>query len=166
MRSIATLVTRQGLSTLPKNRLSIPTAPSFFHRSSRSFSATTAFRQTEDGGRKWSTPLAKQLAEAINVSLVSSMEYPKSNPLYRSLARFLWPATCACVLLEILEATIPEPLNKTATSSVEREISSPLPKSLRSLGSLSAFGLLQNGCPKAVPSRVSSSLKSAPGEVL
>ncbi|KAK8108562.1 hypothetical protein PG984_014363 [Apiospora sp. TS-2023a] len=68
MRSIATLVARQGLRTLPKTRLSIPTAPSFFHRGSRSFSATTAFRQTEDGGRKWSTPLAKQLAEAINIT--------------------------------------------------------------------------------------------------
>ena len=73
MRSIATLVARQGWRTLPKNRLAVPAAaPSIVHRSwrsLRSFSATTAFREVEDGGRKWSTPLAKQLAEAINVSI-------------------------------------------------------------------------------------------------
>ncbi|KAK7990743.1 hypothetical protein PG990_015023 [Apiospora arundinis] len=69
MRSIAALVARQGLRALPKNRLPVSAAaPSLFHRSSRSFSATTAFREVEDGGRKWSTPLAKQLAEAINIT--------------------------------------------------------------------------------------------------
>ncbi|KAK8007478.1 hypothetical protein PG989_001468 [Apiospora arundinis] len=69
MRSIAALVARQGLRALPKNQLPVSAAaPSLFHRSSRSFSATTAFREVEDGGRKWSTPLAKQLAEAINIT--------------------------------------------------------------------------------------------------
>ncbi|KAI3343912.1 S-adenosyl-L-methionine-dependent methyltransferase [Ustulina deusta] len=63
MRSTILRTARAGLGHA--SRRPVLQAPNFIYQSSRSLSATPSRRQEE---RKWSTPLAKQLAEAINIT--------------------------------------------------------------------------------------------------
>lgn len=60
---------RHGLASSARSRFARPVWSSC--QSSRGFTAT-AVRKDEE--RKWSTPLAKQLTEAINVSVPSLLE--------------------------------------------------------------------------------------------
>ncbi|KAI5928743.1 DUF185 domain-containing protein [Camillea tinctor] len=48
--------------------LKLPKLPKFPYPSSRGFSVTPRLASGDDGDRKWSTPLAKQLTEAINTT--------------------------------------------------------------------------------------------------
>ena len=95
--------------------------------------------------RQWSTPLAKNLAEAIAVSLEPALELiPPLKLLVRLRDRFQLRLTCANAShLLMVAITLKAKINLGRKGT-----SSHLQRYLRSLGNFLEYGWLQNGWRK------------------